>query len=237
MLPEKEATALPDGGSGVRLSKQIAARSSFRRIERLDGRWAASVVAPQWRIRKKALDSKSRAFHRIWRRGWDSNPRYGETVRLISSQVHSTTLPPLLGVATRGGSLVSLAGRRRWGASSAGRAMAGWSTDATGCSPDHTEQNMSGEQQSPLFYQQSKALCVGRGQPPPSRYPADGPRPSAGHGQRGTCMRRRPAALFGRTVGPGHPATAPGAVIFCQNACSLGPGRPWTSSLSSCFPP
>src|SRR5690606_35374921 len=30
-----------------------------------------------------------------WRRGWDSNPRYGITVRLISSQVHSTTLPPL----------------------------------------------------------------------------------------------------------------------------------------------
>jgi membrane-bound lytic murein transglycosylase F len=30
-----------------------------------------------------------------WRRGWDSNPRYGKTVRLISSQVHSTTLPPL----------------------------------------------------------------------------------------------------------------------------------------------
>ena len=31
----------------------------------------------------------------IWRRGRDSNPRYGVTVRLISSQVHSTTLPPL----------------------------------------------------------------------------------------------------------------------------------------------
>ena len=30
-----------------------------------------------------------------WRRGRDSNPRYGVTVRLISSQVHSTTLPPL----------------------------------------------------------------------------------------------------------------------------------------------
>ncbi len=29
-----------------------------------------------------------------WRRGWDSNPRY-LSVRLISSQVHSTTLPPL----------------------------------------------------------------------------------------------------------------------------------------------
>ena len=30
-----------------------------------------------------------------WRRGWDSNPRY-LAVRLISSQVHSATLPPLL---------------------------------------------------------------------------------------------------------------------------------------------
>ena len=32
--------------------------------------------------------------HLFWRRGWDSNPRY-LAVRLISSQVHSTTLPPL----------------------------------------------------------------------------------------------------------------------------------------------
>ena len=32
--------------------------------------------------------------HVFWRRGWDSNPRY-LAVRLISSQVHSTTLPPL----------------------------------------------------------------------------------------------------------------------------------------------
>src|SRR5574343_324899 len=31
-----------------------------------------------------------------WRRGWDSNPRY-LAVRLISNQVHSTTLPPLRG--------------------------------------------------------------------------------------------------------------------------------------------
>jgi hypothetical protein len=30
----------------------------------------------------------------LWRRGWDSNPRY-LAVRLISSQVHSATLPPL----------------------------------------------------------------------------------------------------------------------------------------------
>ena len=31
----------------------------------------------------------------FWRRERDSNPRYGETVRLISSQVQSTTLPSL----------------------------------------------------------------------------------------------------------------------------------------------
>ncbi len=30
-----------------------------------------------------------------WRRGWDSNPRYGETVNRISNPAHSTTLPPL----------------------------------------------------------------------------------------------------------------------------------------------
>ena len=31
----------------------------------------------------------------VWRRGWDSNPRYCITVRRISSPVQSTTLPPL----------------------------------------------------------------------------------------------------------------------------------------------
>ena len=35
----------------------------------------------------------------FWRRGWDSNPRYGRTVHLISSQAHSTTLAPLLSSA------------------------------------------------------------------------------------------------------------------------------------------
>src|SRR5690606_41582701 len=29
-----------------------------------------------------------------WRKGWDSNPRYGLTVHRISSPAHSTTLPP-----------------------------------------------------------------------------------------------------------------------------------------------
>lgn len=51
--------------------------------------------APRAQNEKPLDPSGSRGFV-FWRRGWDSNPRYGETVRLISSQVHSTTLPPLL---------------------------------------------------------------------------------------------------------------------------------------------
>ena len=37
-----------------------------------------------------------------WWRGWDSNPRYGETVNQISSLAHSTTLPPLRSGASAG---------------------------------------------------------------------------------------------------------------------------------------
>src|SRR5690348_16374995 len=36
---------------------------------------------------------------RFWRRGWDSNPRYGKTVNRISNPAHSTTLPPLRAAA------------------------------------------------------------------------------------------------------------------------------------------
>src|SRR3990167_7504188 len=43
------------------------------------------------------------AYDISWRRGRDSNPRYGVTVRLISSQVHSTTLPPLRSASTNSG--------------------------------------------------------------------------------------------------------------------------------------
>src|SRR6185437_13967968 len=35
------------------------------------------------------------ALLHFWRRGWDSNPRYGKTVNRISNPAHSTTLPPL----------------------------------------------------------------------------------------------------------------------------------------------
>lgn len=51
---------------------------------------------------EKPLDPFGSRGFVFWRRGWDSNPRYGETVRLISSQVHSTTLPPLLPYCLRG---------------------------------------------------------------------------------------------------------------------------------------
>ena len=46
-----------------------------------------------WYVNYKYL-YKSLIHIGIWRRGWDSNPRY-LAVRLISSQVHSATLPPL----------------------------------------------------------------------------------------------------------------------------------------------
>jgi hypothetical protein len=37
----------------------------------------------------------------FWRRGGDSNPRYGRTAHLISNQAHSTTLAPLLNFASQ----------------------------------------------------------------------------------------------------------------------------------------
>src|SRR6185312_15153379 len=41
------------------------------------------------------------AFFCFWRRGCDSNPRYGNTVNRISNPAHSTTLPPLQDVGAR----------------------------------------------------------------------------------------------------------------------------------------
>lgn len=70
-------------------------------IRYADGRAVTAATAcdtthiPRSQNEKPLDPSGSRGFV-FWRRGWDSNPRYGETVRLISSQVHSTTLPPLL---------------------------------------------------------------------------------------------------------------------------------------------
>ncbi len=45
------------------------------------------------KIKKKPDDQKSSGSS-SWRKGRDSNPRYGITVYRISSPAHSTTLPP-----------------------------------------------------------------------------------------------------------------------------------------------
>ena len=58
---------------------------------------AAEVHSPnhgQKHGQKRKTGRKGPCLLASWRRGWDSNPRY-LAVRLISSQVHSATLPPL----------------------------------------------------------------------------------------------------------------------------------------------
>ena len=66
--------------------------------------WATPASGADWLHKKKAPGRRTTRGS-IWRRGWDSNPRY-LAVRLISSQVHSATLPPLLAFR-----LLILAGR------------------------------------------------------------------------------------------------------------------------------
>ncbi len=61
------------------------------------GRPVQAVLAGLTRRSPKLKRTPLRVSFLIWRRRRDSNPRYGSTVRLISSQVHSTTLPPLRG--------------------------------------------------------------------------------------------------------------------------------------------
>lgn len=51
------------------------------------------TCTPQTLAKKKAAQWAASFF--IWRRGGDSNPRGAINACLISSQVHSTTLPPL----------------------------------------------------------------------------------------------------------------------------------------------
>jgi hypothetical protein len=60
--------------------------------------WGSHRITPLRQIRKSPLAGALR----IWRRGGDSNPRYAINVCLISSQVHSTTLPPLRWFPGRG---------------------------------------------------------------------------------------------------------------------------------------
>lgn len=81
------------GQTGVRTRNTLSLRPSHAPVEEL--RKQARTKKP--RLAGLQCGSDCRFEHRrshTWRRGRDSNPRY-VTVRLISSQVHSTTLPPL----------------------------------------------------------------------------------------------------------------------------------------------
>ena len=65
--------------------------------------WDSMTVGPEGlpkpgvRHRSKTKNPKRRSSGSLginWRKGWDSNPRYGITVYRISSPAHSTSLPP-----------------------------------------------------------------------------------------------------------------------------------------------
>ena len=77
---------MPDG-------KKLAALSGCSRWS--NSPLAAQLVAACWESTKTYF-----SLLKNWRREWDSNPRY-LAVRLISSQVHSTTLPSLRNRAAR----------------------------------------------------------------------------------------------------------------------------------------
>ena len=65
------------------------------------GGFAAACVE-QWVLIHHPLPPHKKKTHSglflVWRRGWDSNPRYGKTVHLISNQALSTTQTPLQSV-------------------------------------------------------------------------------------------------------------------------------------------
>ena len=67
---------------------EVAARAA-RRIELRDGRIVSDTGPARIKSSMPASTTKRK------RRGWDSNPRYGMTVYLISNQAPSSTRPPL----------------------------------------------------------------------------------------------------------------------------------------------
>jgi hypothetical protein len=75
----------------------MAASRRRRRLRRCSARTGSSSSAALGR--KTEMGPARGPISVFWRRGWDSNPRYGRTVHLISSQAHSTTLAPLLNSA------------------------------------------------------------------------------------------------------------------------------------------
>ncbi len=61
-------------------------------------RWSNRIRRPTPHSARDQKRGRKDPIFNFWRRGWDSNPRYGKTVHLISNQDHSTTLAPLRGL-------------------------------------------------------------------------------------------------------------------------------------------
>ncbi len=77
----------------------VGERVGWPRCARVD-RPSCRSIEPRWpRPHSHTVTNKKprwRGAFSLWRRGWDSNPRYARGVHLISSQARSTTPAPLL---------------------------------------------------------------------------------------------------------------------------------------------
>jgi hypothetical protein len=101
------------------------AEEGFCGVDRIDARIRTRNTPRMWaRAATKKGCVQDAAPCRFWRRGGDSNPRGAINACLISSQVHSTTLPPLRwsracmqnpGAQSYGGGAWPTSGRRRTG--------------------------------------------------------------------------------------------------------------------------
>ena len=101
LAQSKRITQLPDhqtvwrrGWDSARSLRELPADMPLR------GRVGRTGLSSATTLGRKTRTGPTRGPVLVfWRRGWDSNPRYGRTVHLISNQAHSTTLAPLLNSA------------------------------------------------------------------------------------------------------------------------------------------
>jgi hypothetical protein len=92
VTPSETATSTADSRNSA--AETMSEKRKILRSPR-DFRSASALRRPRcgavfWPFRDEVSQPVTR-----WRRGWDSNPRYGITVNRISNPAHSTTLPPL----------------------------------------------------------------------------------------------------------------------------------------------
>jgi hypothetical protein len=80
---------------GTRPTNTVAIRHSAVGLAQSPSANVHERQSPDWRglARCSVVVAEPLRTH-FWRKGRDSNPRYGETVHRISSPAHSTTLPP-----------------------------------------------------------------------------------------------------------------------------------------------